>query len=152
VFVGTRTGCTQHHADDCDRPCARAEASSACASHHHDHRACVDCDHTGRADLLHRGRDLDSSVTLTFLSADLTGALSTGGAVFTLGGTIFNFIVTGVAYSGSATTTSLLVAGGLVSQVVVSPTNGGITVEVKLSELAGHYTFGLGHSEVGALS
>lgn len=94
----------------------------------------------------------DSSVTLTFLSADLTGALSTGGAVFTLGGTIFNFIVTGVAYSGSATTTSLLVAGGLVSQVVVSPTNGGITVEVKLSELAGHYTFGLGHSEVGALS
>jgi hypothetical protein len=43
------------------------------------------------------------------------------------------------------------VAGGLVSQVVVSPTNAGITVEVKLSEPASHHTFGLGHNEVGVI-
>jgi len=91
------------------------------------------------------------TVTLTFLGADLTGALSTEGAVFTQGGTIFTFIVTGVSYSGSATTTSPSVAGGLVSQVVVSPTNGGITVKVKLSGPASHYTFGLGHNEVGVM-
>jgi len=91
------------------------------------------------------------TVTLTFLSADLTSALSTAGAVFTQGGTIFTFIVTGVSYSGSTTTTSPSVAGGLVSQVVVSPTNGGITVEVKLSGPASHYTFGLGHNEVGVM-
>jgi hypothetical protein len=63
----------------------------------------------------------------------------------------WDFIVTGVSYSGSATTTSPSVAGGLVSQVVVSPANGGITVEVKLSEPAGHYAFGLGHNEVGVM-
>lgn len=91
------------------------------------------------------------TVKLTFLSADLTGALSTGSAVFAQGGTIFTFTVTGVSYSGSATTTSPSVTGGLVSQVVVSPTNGGITVEVTLSGPASHYTFGLGHNEVGVM-
>ena len=91
------------------------------------------------------------TVSLNFLSANLTGALSTASAVFTQGGTIFDFIVTGVSYSESAITTSSSVAGGLVSQVVVSPTNGGITVEVKLSEPASHHTFGLGHNEVGVI-
>jgi hypothetical protein len=90
-----------------------------------------------------------ATVTLTFLSG-LTGALSTRGEVFDQGGTVFTFVVTGVSDSGS-TTTSPSVAGGLVSQVVVSPTNGGITVEVKLSRPASHYTFGLGHNEIGVM-
>jgi hypothetical protein len=90
-----------------------------------------------------------ATAIVTFDSADLNGTLQTTGARFSASGTAFDFVIDGVSYSGSPVTTSSSTAGGLISQVQVAATSGGVTVAVSLRSPASHDEFGIGHDTVG---
>ena len=83
-----------------------------------------------------------------FVSSTLNGDLTPTNPAFIQANMVFTFTVQGVNYSGPPQTTSAGTSG-LITQVVVTSSNGGVTVEVKLSAPASHYAFGQGHNQVG---
>jgi len=88
-----------------------------------------------------------ASAIVEFTSASLTGSLSPSAGVFSQGGTVFAFTVSGVAYSGAPVTTTA--TGGLIVSVEVSAAPTGAAVSVKLSGPASHSQFAIGRSQVG---
>jgi hypothetical protein len=90
-----------------------------------------------------------ATAIISFDSSDLSGTLATSGARFSPSGTAFDFVITGVSYSGFPVTTNAPSSSGLISQVTVSSSAGGVTVVVSLRSPASHDEFGIGHDTVG---
>jgi hypothetical protein len=88
-----------------------------------------------------------SAATITFASSDISGSISPETGTFSQGGTVYTFIVSGVQFTGSPTTSTA--SGGLISSVTVSAGPSGATVTAKLTGPAAHASYGLGHNEVG---
>jgi hypothetical protein len=88
-----------------------------------------------------------STATIDFTSSSVSGSLSPGAGTFSDGGTLYTFVVSGVSFSGSPSTTTA--AGALISSVEISGGSGGATVAIKLSSPTSHESYGLGHDEVG---
>ena len=90
-----------------------------------------------------------SQATISFASSDVSGSLSPQPGTFSQGGTVYEFVISGVQFTGASTTQSQ--SGGLISSVTVSSASGGAAVTVKLTAPASHSSYGLGHNEVGVI-
>ncbi|MGH9045293.1 MAG: hypothetical protein ACRDVP_10765 [Acidimicrobiales bacterium] len=88
-----------------------------------------------------------ATATIQFTSSDVSGSLFPQKGTFGAGGTLYIFTVSGVAYSGSPSTT--VSTSGLIGSVAVSAGHNGAQVTIKLSSPATHASYGLGHNEVG---
>lgn len=90
-----------------------------------------------------------SQASITFTSSDISGSLDPQPGTFSQGGTVYQFVVAGVQFTGASA--SATQSGGLIKTVTVSAASGGATVVVTLSSPASHTSYGLGHNEVGVL-